>query len=72
MEYSPRASGRSFDFGYALTGAKNRPAVPAALGYEVDKMSAKSVTSYTEGIHRTVEAVAGRTVRKKTAILYDG
>jgi len=33
-------------FGYALTGAKNRPAVPAALGYEVDKMSAKSVTAY--------------------------
>lgn len=33
-------------FGYALTGAKNRPAVPAALGYEVDKLNPAHVTSY--------------------------
>lgn len=33
-------------FGYALTGAKNRPAIPAALGYEVDKMNPEHVTAY--------------------------
>jgi hypothetical protein len=33
-------------FGYALTGAKNRPAVPSALGYEVDKLSPEHVTAY--------------------------
>jgi hypothetical protein len=35
--------------GYSLTGAKNRPAIAAALGYEVDKMSAKHVESYLHG-----------------------
>lgn len=35
-------------FGYALTGAKNRPAVPAALGYEVDKLSRKHVETYMQ------------------------
>ena len=33
-------------FGYSLTGAKNRPAVPAALGYEVDKLSRAHVEQY--------------------------
>jgi hypothetical protein len=36
-------------FGYALTGAKNRPAVPAGLGYEVDKMNPEYVTDYMKG-----------------------
>ena len=35
--------------GYSLTGAKNRPAVPAGLGYEVDKLSAKHLTEYLRG-----------------------
>ena len=35
--------------GYSLTGAKNRPATPAGLGYEVDKLSAKYVQSYFHG-----------------------
>jgi len=35
-------------FGYALTGAKNRPATPAALGYEVDKMSKQHVEAYLQ------------------------
>src|SRR5215831_14263402 len=35
--------------GYSLTGAKNRPAVPAALGYEVDKLSPKYLTEYLRG-----------------------
>jgi hypothetical protein len=32
--------------GRSLTGAKNRPAVPAALGYEVDKLSRAHVEQY--------------------------
>ncbi|GAJ16236.1 unnamed protein product, partial [marine sediment metagenome] len=32
--------------GYSLTGAKNRPATPAGLGYEVDKLSRKHVEAY--------------------------
>ena len=35
--------------GYSLTGAKNRPAVPAGLGYEVDKLSPKHLTAYLRG-----------------------
>ena len=35
--------------GYSLTGAKNRPAVPAGLGYEVDKLSRKYTESYLRG-----------------------
>jgi hypothetical protein len=35
--------------GYSLTGAKNRPAVPAGLGYEVDKLSPKYLTDYLRG-----------------------
>jgi hypothetical protein len=32
--------------GYSLTGAKNRPSVPAGSGYEVDKLSSKYVRQY--------------------------
>jgi hypothetical protein len=35
--------------GYSLTGAKNRPSVPAGSGYEVDKLSAKYVQKYFNG-----------------------
>jgi hypothetical protein len=35
--------------GYSLTGAKNRPAVPAGLGYEVDKLSRNHTESYLGG-----------------------
>jgi hypothetical protein len=35
--------------GYALTGAKNRPSVPAGSGYEVDKLNAKYVENYFHG-----------------------
>ncbi|HKP15655.1 MAG TPA: glycosyl hydrolase [Gemmatimonadaceae bacterium] len=33
-------------FGRSLTGAKNRPAVPAASGYEVDKLNRAHVEAY--------------------------
>ena len=36
-------------FGYSLTGAKNRPAVPSGLGYEADKLSKKHIESYLRG-----------------------
>jgi hypothetical protein len=36
-------------FGYSLTGAKNRPAVPSGLGYEADKLSRKHMESYLQG-----------------------
>lgn len=35
--------------GYSLTGAKNRPATAAGLGYEVDKLSRQHVEAYYEG-----------------------
>jgi hypothetical protein len=35
--------------GYSLTGAKNRPAGPTGLGYEVDKLSREHVESYFHG-----------------------
>ncbi|MBN1805255.1 MAG: hypothetical protein JW837_08400 [Sedimentisphaerales bacterium] len=35
--------------GYSLTGAKNRPAMPAGLGYEVDKLSGKHLETYYHG-----------------------
>ncbi|MES2177556.1 MAG: glycosyl hydrolase [Gemmatimonadota bacterium] len=35
--------------GYSLTGAKNRPAVAAGLGYEVDKLSRTHTESYLRG-----------------------
>jgi hypothetical protein len=41
--------------GYSLTGAKNRPAVPSGLGYEVDKLSSKYTESY---LHGYLDAIA--------------
>ena len=35
--------------GYALTGARNRPSVPAGSGLEVDKLSSKYVKQYFDG-----------------------
>jgi hypothetical protein len=35
--------------GYALTGARNRPSVPAGSGLEVDKLSSKYVAQYFKG-----------------------
>ncbi len=35
--------------GYSLTGARNRPSVPAGSGYEVDKLNANYVRQYFSG-----------------------
>ncbi len=45
----PAGSWTILRLGYSLTGAKNRPAVPAGLGYEVDKLSQKHTESYLRG-----------------------
>ena len=42
--------------GRSLTGAKNRPAVPAASGYEVDKMSRAHVRGLPARLHRADRA----------------
>ncbi len=44
----PKGNWTIMRFGYSLTGAKNRPAVPAGLGYEVDKLSSKHVKEYMQ------------------------
>jgi hypothetical protein len=36
-------------FGYALTGTRNRPSVPAGSGLEVDKLNAAYVADYVRG-----------------------
>src|SRR6266498_2047162 len=45
----PAGSWTILRLGYSLTGAKNRPAVPAGLGYEVDKLSRYHTESYLRG-----------------------
>jgi len=45
----PAGSWTILRLGYSLTGAKNRPAVPAGLGYEVDKLSRNHTESYLRG-----------------------
>jgi hypothetical protein len=52
--------------GYALTGAMNRPSVPAGSGLEVDKLDAAAVRSYFHGymdpIQKELGALAGTTL----------
>jgi hypothetical protein len=53
--------------GYSLTGAKNRPAVAAALGYEADKLSRKHIEEYFHGyfdpISQTLRPLMGSGLR---------
>lgn len=46
-------------FGYSLTGAKNRPARPGGLGYEVDKLNPKYVKKYLDGYLDSLAQVLG-------------
>ncbi len=54
-------------FGYSLTGAKNRPAVPSGLGYEVDKLSQKHtevyIKAYVEPIANALGPLYGKSLR---------
>ena len=50
--------------GYSLTGAKNRPATAAGLGYEVDKLSRKDVEAYFHGYFDPIAQALGPLVGK--------
>ncbi len=45
--------------GCSLTGAKNRPATAAGLGYEVDKLSSKHMESYFHGYFDSIAKSLG-------------
>ncbi len=45
--------------GYSLTGARNRPSVPAGSGLEVDKLSSKYVQQYFKGYMDPMRAHLG-------------
>ena len=45
--------------GYSLTGARNRPSVPAGSGLEVDKLSSKYVQQYFAGYMNPMKAHLG-------------
>ncbi|MBD0284872.1 MAG: glycoside hydrolase [Flavisolibacter sp.] len=63
----PKGKWTVMRFGYSLTGAKNRPAVPSGLGYEVDKLSRKHteayMSSYTEPIAKALGPLYGKSLR---------
>ncbi|WP_198172743.1 glycosyl hydrolase [Hymenobacter ginkgonis] len=45
--------------GYSLTGARNRPAVPAASGLEVDKLSRRHTEAYLQGYTGPIKEALG-------------
>jgi alpha-L-rhamnosidase len=58
--------------GRSLTGAKNRPAVPAASGYEVDKLSRTHVQAYLRDYTAPIAAALGPLYGKSlTHVLLD-
>jgi hypothetical protein len=54
-------------FGYSLTGSKNRPAVPAGSGYEVDKLSKEHtlayIKEYTDPIAEALGPLYGKSLQ---------
>ena len=46
-------------FGYSLTGSKNRPAVPAGSGYEVDKLSREHTEAYIKEYTAPIASALG-------------
>ena len=52
-------------FGYSLTGAKNRPAVPAGSGYEVDKLSREYTEAYIKEYTRPLIEALGQLYGKR-------
>ena len=45
--------------GYSLTGAKNQPAMPTGLGFEVDKLSREHTTAYIRDYLQPIAATLG-------------
>jgi hypothetical protein len=62
--------------GYSLTGAKNRPAPEAGLGFEVDKLNRKYVEAYfhgyTDPIFSTLGPLVGKSLRYMTMDSFEG
>jgi len=56
--------------GFSLTGAMNRPSVPAGSGLEVDKLNAEDVSDYFHGyfdpIHQALGDLTGTSLRYMT------
>ena len=55
----PEGTWRMLRMGYSLTGAKNRPSVPAGSGLEVDKLSPKYVSEYLKGYLDPIQTALG-------------
>lgn len=55
----PSGQWKVIRFGYANTGARNRPSVPAGSGLEVDKLSAKYVAQYVGGYFDPIQKALG-------------
>jgi hypothetical protein len=56
---APAGNWTIFRIGYSLTGSKNSPAVPAGVGYEVDKLSKKHLASYYKGYTNPIAQALG-------------
>lgn len=59
-------------FGYSLTGSKNRPAVPAGSGYEVDKLSSEHTEAYIKDYTAPIAGALGNLYGKSLqAVMLD-
>lgn len=62
---APAGNWTVYRVGYSLTGSKNSPAVPAGVGYEVDKLSKKHLESYYKGYATPIAQALGSLYGKR-------
>lgn len=62
---APAGNWTIFRIGYSLTGSKNSPAVPAGIGYEVDKLSKKHLESYYKNYTNPIAQALGSLYGKR-------